>query len=105
MQKPISCLEKLKVHNFAFNEAPSITAILKLRRAAFNSAVKLYVIDIAHEVDPSWNAIPETTYTVVMPNSNLYYTTILKADEGRLYKIAVADNILTKSENVLYSRR
>ena len=66
-------------------EAPSVTAIVE-----FNSTLNLdyaFVIDIANDVDSNWNAIPETTYTAIMPDSNLYFTTILKAGEGRLFKV------------------
>jgi len=68
-------------------EAPSVTAIVKLRRSAFNNASSLYVIDIAHDVDTNYQAISETTYTTLYDGS-LYFTTVLKAGEGRLFKIA-----------------
>jgi hypothetical protein len=86
-------------------EAGSITAIVEINRGEFDDAERLFVIDIAHEVDSNWHAIPETTYTTLY-GDKLYFTTILKAGEGRLFKIAgyndKTNNILTVNNNELY---
>jgi hypothetical protein len=86
-------------------EAGSITAIVEIKRGEFDDAERLFVIDIAHEVDSNWNAIPETTYTTLY-GSKLYFTTILNAGEGRLFKVCSyndkTNNILTANNNGLY---
>jgi hypothetical protein len=89
-------------------EAGSITAIVEINRGEFDDAERLFVIDIAHEVADTGSghyAIPETTYTTLY-GSKLYFTTILKAGEGRLFKVASyndkTNNILTANNNELY---
>ena len=75
------------------NEAGSITAIAEINRGMFNNAEKLFVIDLADSIyhaggDTGYVAIPETTYTTLYTDSKLYFTTVLRAGEGRLFKIA-----------------
>jgi len=71
------------------NEAGSITAIAEINRGMFDDAQSLYVIDLADSIGPAPNyqAFAETTYTTLY-DSKLYFTTVLKAGEGRLFKIA-----------------
>jgi len=80
------------------NEAGSVTAIVQFDRGWFAES-QLLVIDIANSVsynaaESAWVAVPETTYTAVLPDfpaqgdSSLYFTTVLRAGEGRLFKIA-----------------
>ncbi|MCD6161597.1 MAG: right-handed parallel beta-helix repeat-containing protein [candidate division Zixibacteria bacterium] len=80
-------------------EAGSITAIVKLNRSYFNNAERLLVIDIADSINhlypgtdsTEWIAVSETTYTCLY-DDKLYFTTILKAGEGRLFKIQTLGN-------------
>ncbi len=69
--------------------APSVTAIVELSRGAFPNANRLFVVDLANDLDKingEWTAIPDTTYCYVN-NRNFFYETRLRAGEGRLYKI------------------
>ncbi len=75
------------------NRAPSVTAIIELN----SDESDLLVIDLANSTrlavgDSGWVAVPETTYTCLY-DSSLYFTTVLKAGEGRLFKIESADLI------------
>jgi len=89
--------------------APPATAIVELNRSVFDDSTRLYVIDIAHETEydsiNGWQAVPETTITYLY-DSKLYYTTTLRAGEGRLFKIVDVPldtaYLLTKSDIILY---
>ena len=82
--------------------APDVTAIVEINRSFFNNAERLLVIDIADSITTDWAAVSETTYTSLY-DDKLYFTTVLKAGEGRLFKIAEADNMdLGNNDNVLY---
>ena len=73
-------------------EAPSITAFVRFDPSAIGSDYA-YIIDIAKEVkldssetDTIWIGIPDTTYSAKL-DGTIPFTTVLKAGEGRLYKI------------------
>jgi hypothetical protein len=75
-------------------EAPSVTAVVRLDPEAIGSDYAL-IIDIAKSIDHdttdhTWTAVPETTYSAVL-DSTIPFTVMLKAGEGRLFKV-VASN-------------
>ena len=72
-------------------EAGSITAIVELNRSALSNPTQLLVIDIADSITADWAAVSETTYTSLY-DDKLYFTTVLKAGEGRLFKIQTLGN-------------
>ena len=83
-------------------EAGSITAIVELNRSALSNSTQLLVIDIADSITTDWVAVSETTYTSLY-DDKLYFTTVLKAGEGRLFKVVDADNKdLNNNDNELY---
>jgi len=77
------------------NEAPPVTTIVKFNPTlGVNYAL---ITDVAHTVNDTgtgWYGIPETTYTALMPDTNLYFTTILQAGEGRLFRIVSTSEIV-----------
>ncbi|UCC79934.1 MAG: hypothetical protein JSW64_00845 [Candidatus Zixiibacteriota bacterium] len=68
--------------------APSITAIVKFDPDKLNFGDYVYIIDLATGTcDTNWVGIPDTTYSAVMPDSTIPFTTVLGPGEGRLFKI------------------
>jgi hypothetical protein len=73
-------------------EAPSITAVIKFDDNNLGGEHHYYVIDLATGTNSSdWEGVPETTYTAVMPDGYIPFTTTFKAGEGRLFKIVQAN--------------
>jgi hypothetical protein len=76
------------------DEAPAITAIIRLNPVNLALGDHVYVIDIAKSTSYSggqWSPIPETTYTTIMADGTIPFTTIFRAGEGRLFKIVKAE--------------
>jgi hypothetical protein len=72
-------------------EAPSITATIRFNDDNLGSEHHYYIIDLATGTDSSdWEGVPETTYTAVMGDGTIPFTTTFRAGEGRLFKIAAA---------------
>ena len=94
-------------------EAPSITATVHFNYDNLNLGDYVYVIDLGRSLrlaggDTGWVAIPETTYTALMPDGTIPYTTVLRAGEGRLFKIVdVDENYWTGqiATNLIYQGR
>jgi parallel beta-helix repeat protein len=73
------------------SEAPSITATIRFNPTNLGIGDYVYVIDLASGTDSAdWEGVPETTYTAKMPDGYIPFTTIFRAGEGRLFKIAQA---------------
>jgi len=91
-------------------EAPSITATIRFNDDNIGGEHHYYIIDLAHSErhaggDTGWVAIPETTYTAVMADGTIPFTTTFRAGEGRLFKIVqAAEKILhgTLDTNLVY---
>jgi hypothetical protein len=80
------------------DEAPSVTATVRLDPTHLGEGNYVYVIDLAHTTYfdaglSEWKAVPETTYTCLMPDGTIPFTTVLRAGEGRLFKITSAPQL------------
>jgi hypothetical protein len=68
--------------------APSITATVKFNPTNLGLEDYVYVIDLATGTcDTNWVGIPDTTYSALMPDTTIPFTTILGPGEGRLFKL------------------
>ncbi|OGC91306.1 MAG: hypothetical protein A2W25_07035 [candidate division Zixibacteria bacterium RBG_16_53_22] len=81
-----------------FDEAPAVTAAVRLDPTNLGEGNYVYVIDLAHTTYfdaglSEWKALPETTYTCLMPDGTIPFSTVLRAGEGRLFKIAEAPQL------------
>jgi len=77
------------------NEAPSVTATVWLNRDKVGSDF-IRVIDIAKTIkrddQGNWIGIPDTVRTGIAKNRAIPYVTVLRAGEGRLYRIIPVSN-------------
>jgi hypothetical protein len=90
--------------------APSISVVFNLDDDNLSGDHSYYVIDLARGVEyddstQKWQPVPETTYTALMPDGTIPFTTTFRAGEGRLFKIVQAqEKILhgTLDTNLIY---
>ena len=77
--------------------APSVTATVKFDPTNLGLGNYVYIIDIADSVDyVDYDSVlfyPDTTYSAILPDSTIPFTTVLGPGEGRLYKIVQASQL------------
>lgn len=90
------------------SEAPSVTAFIRLKPEAVGSdyAYIIDVVDTAYYDSTSsiWKGVPDTTYSAKL-DGTIPFTTVLKAGEGRLFKIVgTEEKALTTNSHSLPSK-
>jgi hypothetical protein len=74
-------------------EAPSVIATIRFDKDNLDLGNYVYFIDIAAGTDSAnWIGFQDTTYSATMPDGYIPYTITLRAGEGKLIKIAAANN-------------